>query len=139
MFVHFFQIVTKFLYVCQYVSWLTFLLKLDKYKDISCSGWDIFLNLFVEIPGMFIHYFQIVSNSCMSDRLLVGFFLTEIRLIYVYLLFWMRYLSEYVWRHSFHVCSLVQNIYEILVCLSFCLLAHILKEIMITFFFSSFS
>ena len=33
----------NFLYVCQSVSWLTFLLKLDIYRDISSSWWEIFL------------------------------------------------------------------------------------------------
>ena len=35
MFVHFFEIILIFLYVCQSVIWLTFLLKLNKYWDIS--------------------------------------------------------------------------------------------------------
>ena len=62
-FVHYFGIVTSFLYVFQSVSWLTSLLKLDKYKDISSSGWDIFLKFFGDIPGMLVHYFQIILNS----------------------------------------------------------------------------
>ena len=40
--VHLFKLFLSFLYVCQSVSWLTLLLKLDKYRDISSSGWDIF-------------------------------------------------------------------------------------------------
>ena len=62
MFVHLFQIIMKFVYVCQSVSWLTSLLKLYKYRDVSCSGWDIFLNLFGDIPEMFVHYSQIIKN-----------------------------------------------------------------------------
>ena len=50
------------LYVCQSVSWLTFLLKLDKYRDISSSLRDIFLTFFGRIPGMFVHLFQIILN-----------------------------------------------------------------------------
>ena len=37
MFVHCFQPILNLLYVCQFVSWLTSLLKLDKCKDISSS------------------------------------------------------------------------------------------------------
>ena len=62
MFVHYFKIITYFLYVCQSVSWLTSLLKLDKCRDISGSGWDIFLKFFGDIPGMFLHYFHINVN-----------------------------------------------------------------------------
>ena len=61
-FVHYFQIIPKFLYVCLSVHWLTSLLKLDKYRDISCSWWYIFLNFFGGISGIFLHYFQIISN-----------------------------------------------------------------------------
>ena len=52
----------NYLYVCQSVSWITSLLKLDKSRDISCSGWDVVLIFFGDIPGMFIHYFQIIIN-----------------------------------------------------------------------------
>ena len=62
MFVHMFQIILNFLYVCQSVSWLTSLLKLDKYRDISWSGWDIFLKLFGHILEMVVHYFEIILN-----------------------------------------------------------------------------
>ena len=62
MLVHQFQIIPNFLYVCQSVSWLTHLLKLDKYRDISSSAWDIFLNFFGDISGMLVHYFQIILN-----------------------------------------------------------------------------
>merc|ERR1712081_108394 len=57
-----FQIVLNFLYVCQSVSWLTSLLKLDKSRDISSSGWDIFLNFFGDIPEMLVNNFQIIQN-----------------------------------------------------------------------------
>ena len=50
------------LYVCKLVSWLTSLLISDKYRDISSSGWDIFLKSLGGIPGMFVHYFQIITN-----------------------------------------------------------------------------
>ena len=50
----------NFLYVCQSVSWLTSLLKLDKYKDISSSKWKIFFKLFRDIPWILVHCFQII-------------------------------------------------------------------------------
>ena len=62
MFLHQFQIILNFLYVCQSVSCLTFLLKLDKYRHISSSVWDIFLKFFGGIPGMFGHLFHIILN-----------------------------------------------------------------------------
>ena len=58
MFVHFYQIITNFLYVCQSLSWITYLLKLGQYRDIACSGWDIFMKFFGDIHRMFIHYNQ---------------------------------------------------------------------------------
>ena len=63
------------MYVCQSVSWLTSVLKLDNYRDISGSEWDIFLKFFWDIPGMFLHYFQIITNSlfvCQSFSLLTS-------------------------------------------------------------------
>ena len=62
MLVHLFQIILNFLYVCQYVSWLTSLLKLDKLRDIFSSGWDIFLEFFEDIPETLVHWFQIILN-----------------------------------------------------------------------------
>ena len=52
----------NFLCVCQSVSWPVSLLKLVKYRDISSSGWDIFLKFFGDISGMLVHYFQIILN-----------------------------------------------------------------------------
>ena len=62
MLVHHFQIILNFLYVSQSVSWLTSLLKIHKYRDLSSSGWDIFLKFFGHIPGMLVHYLQIIPN-----------------------------------------------------------------------------
>ena len=42
------QIFLNFWHICQSFSWLTSLLKLDKYRDISSSGWDNFL-IFLDI------------------------------------------------------------------------------------------
>ena len=61
-FLDYFQIIPNFLYVCQSASWLTSLLKLGSYRDISSSVWDIFLKFFGGIPGMFVHLFQIILN-----------------------------------------------------------------------------
>ena len=75
MLVHYFQIILNFLYVCQSVSWLTHLLKLDKYRDISSSAGDIFLNSFGDILWMLVHYFQIILNFmyvCQSVCLLTS-------------------------------------------------------------------
>ena len=60
--IHYYQIILKFFYVCQSVIWFTSLLKLDKYKDIYCSGWNISLDFFGDIPGMLVHLFQIILN-----------------------------------------------------------------------------
>ena len=38
MFVHQIKIILNFLYVCHSVSWLTYLMKLCQYRDISSSG-----------------------------------------------------------------------------------------------------
>ena len=59
----------------QSVNWLTSLLKLDKYRDISCSGWCIFLKYFGHIPEMFLHYFQMLKiflYVCQSVTLLTS-------------------------------------------------------------------
>ena len=59
---HFLQMITNFLYVCQSISWLTWLLKLGQYRDISSSQWGILLKCFGDISGMLVHYFQIILN-----------------------------------------------------------------------------
>ena len=59
----------------------------------------------------------------------LAYFLTEIRQIWGYLQFWMRYLFETFWRHSLDVGTLVPNNCEFLVCLSVCQLANFLTEI----------
>ena len=52
MLTHKFQIILNFLYVCQSVICLTYLLILHKYRDNSSSGWDIFLKFLGDILGM---------------------------------------------------------------------------------------
>ena len=74
-FLHYFQIISNFLYVCQSISWLTSLLKLGQYRDNSCSGWDIFLKFYGHIPDMFVHLFWNLQNFlyvCQSISLLTN-------------------------------------------------------------------
>ena len=43
MFVDYFQIILNFFYVCQSISWLTPLLKIDKYTtDMHVRNWEPF-------------------------------------------------------------------------------------------------
>ena len=72
MLVHMFQIILIFLNVCQSGSWLTSLMKSDKFRDISRSGWDIFLNVYGHIPGMLVLMFKIIQIFCMSVSLIVA-------------------------------------------------------------------
>ena len=77
MFIHNLQIITNFLFVCQSFSWLTSLMKLGQYRDISCPGQDIFLKTFGGNPGMFLHYFKIITNFlyvCQSFSWLTSLF-----------------------------------------------------------------
>ena len=67
-----FNIIQHILYVCQSVSWLTSLLKLDKYRDISGSGWDIFLKFLETFLGCCYTISKYFWNSCMSVSLLFG-------------------------------------------------------------------
>ena len=46
MLAHQFQIIQNFLYFCQSGSWLTSLLKVGKYRDVSYSWWFFFLIFF---------------------------------------------------------------------------------------------
>ena len=62
MFVHLFQIILNFLYVCQSASWLTSLLKLGSYRDISSSVGDISLNFFGGFPGLNLYQIKIIWN-----------------------------------------------------------------------------
>ena len=50
------------MYVCQSVSWLTFLLELGQYRYISCTGWDILLKKFGGFPGMILLLILIIPN-----------------------------------------------------------------------------
>ena len=130
MLVHKLQITLNFLYVCQSVSWLTSLLKLDKYRHISSSGWDIFLNCFGDIPGMLVHYIQIILNI-LYVRQSVGW-LTSLLELYKYRdtssSGWEIFL-KFLWIHSWDVGTLFPNNPEFNVCLSVCLFAYFLTKI----------
>ena len=65
-YLHFIRII---LFVLQSASWLTSLLKLGKYRDVSCPGWDIFFKYFGDLPGMFFTLFlkiKIFLYVCLS-------------------------------------------------------------------------
>ena len=66
--------------------------------------------------------------ACLSVCQL-AYFLTEITQILGYLQFWIRYLSEFFWTHSWDIGTLAQNNSEFLVCLSYCQMAYFLTEI----------
>ena len=63
------------------VSWLTSLLKLDKYRDISISERDIFLKVWEDIPWMLVQNFQIILDFLYVCQSVSYYFLTEIRQI----------------------------------------------------------
>ena len=129
MFVHLFQIVVNFLYVCQSVSWLTSLLKLFKYRDISTSGRDIFLKFSGHIPGMLAHWLQIILKFWYVCQSVI--WLTCLLKLYKYRDIsssgWNIFLK--FWWHSWDVGTLVPYTSEFLACLSVCYLADLLTEI----------
>ena len=80
MFLHEFQILLNFLYVCRSVSWFTSLLKLDKYRDISSSGWDFFLNFLEAFLECLYNRSKPSWFSCMSVGLLPYLIIINIRI-----------------------------------------------------------
>ena len=117
------------MYVCQSVSWLTSLVTLYKYRDISSSGRNIFLNFSRDIPGMLIHLCQIIQNFlcvCQSVN-----WLTSLLKLYKY-----RDISSSgrdiflnFLRHSWDICTLFPSNYEFHICLSVCFFAYFLTKI----------
>ena len=93
--------------MCQSVSLLISLLKLDKYRDITNLDEISFWNFLETFLGCWYTISKLFQISCMSVSLLVCYFLTEIRQIWGYLHFWMIYLSEIFLRHSLDIGSLV--------------------------------
>ena len=69
-----FQIIQNFLHVCQSISWLNSVLKLNKYRDISSSGWDKFLisDFLKTFLGCCYTSSKLFKISCVSASLLVG-------------------------------------------------------------------
>ena len=78
---------------CQSVSWLTSILKWDKYRDIPTSGWNMFLNYLVDIPGVQVNLFQIIQKFLYVCKW--AYFLTGTGQTWGYLQFWMKYLSTF--------------------------------------------
>ena len=121
------------MYVCQSVIWLTFLLKLHKYRDISSSGWDVFLKFFGDIPGMLVDWFQKILNIlyvCQS----IGWLTSLLKLGYY------RDISSSgwdIWIHSWDIPTIVPNIFKFFVCLSVCSLLYFLAKIQLTLDISS--
>ena len=86
---------------------------------------EIFLRNSQDISGLFPSHSEFLV--CLSVCQL-AYFLTEIRPIWGYLQFQMRYLFVNFSRHSWDGGELVPNILESLVCLSVCQLAFFLTE-----------
>ena len=60
-FLHKFKITLNIWFICHSVRYFAYLLILGQCRDSSCSGWDIFLKFYGDIPGIFLHYFKIIS------------------------------------------------------------------------------
>ena len=93
--------------------WLSPLLDEMYFKNFWRHSWDVCT--------------LIQNNSeflvCLSVCQL-AYFLTEIIQIQGYLQFWKKYLPDIFWRHSWDVCTLIQNNSEFLICLSVCYRGH---------------
>ena len=59
-------------HVCLSICLFAYFLTKIRQRDISGSGWDIFLEFFGGIPDMLVHWFQIILIFCMSVSLVVG-------------------------------------------------------------------
>ena len=112
-----FQIFFKFP-VCLSVCLFAYFLTKIRQKDISSSGWDIFLKIFEDIPGRLLHYSQMITHLlyvCKSVS-----WLTSLLKLNKYLgnpQLWTRYLSEIYWRYSWDVPTLIPKNSDYLVCL----------------------
>ena len=83
MLVHKYQINMTFLCVCQSRNWLASLLKVDKYMDISSSGWDIFLIILEIFLGCWYTCYKWFWISCLSVSLFVCLLPSKIRQRYI--------------------------------------------------------
>ena len=129
MFLQLYQIILKFLYVCQSVIWLTSLMKLHKLRNLQL--WMRYLSEISwrhsqDFDTLFPNNFEF--SLCLSVCQL-AYFLTEIRSIQGYLKLWMRFLSEIFWRFSQDISGLFPNYLNNFVSLSVCQLAYFLTEI----------
>ena len=113
--------------VCQLAYFLTEIRQIQRYLQfwmkyvseiLGKQSWDV--------PKLVTNIFKFFV--CLSICQL-AYFLTKIRPIQVYLLYWMRYLSEKFWRLSWNKFTINSNNSEFLVCLSVCQLAYFLTEI----------
>ena len=98
------------------------LLKLDKWSDLPCSEWDIFLKLFWYIPWMLVHYCQIITNFLFVFQSFNWF--TSLMKLGKYgdeTSFWN------FWRHSWDIGTLVWNSSESF-CMSVSLVVGILPQ-----------
>ena len=69
-----------FFCVHKYISRLTFLLKLGQYRDISSSGWEIFLK----------NFWRLSWNICILDRNNLEFFCMSVSLLVGLFPYWLR-------------------------------------------------
>ena len=113
--------------VCQLA---TSLLKLDKFQ------YHLHFQMGYLFENFWGHSLDVCTLIQKNSQFLVclsvcqlAYFLTEIRQIWGYLQFCMRYLSEFFLRNPFNVFALVPNLFKFLVCLSVCDLAYLLTKI----------
>ena len=59
-------------HVCLSICLFAYFLTKIRQRDISGSGWCIFLEFFGGIPDMLVHWFQIIQIFCLSVSLVVG-------------------------------------------------------------------
>ena len=127
MFLHFYQIITNFLYVCQLAYFLTEIKLIQGYLQFQMRyPSEIFWRQSKAISGPFPNYseFFVCLSACQ-----LTYFLTESRQVQGYLKFCIRYLSAIFWRHFLYVDTPIPNKSEFLVCLSVCQLTYFLNEI----------
>ena len=108
------------------VSWLTSILKIGKHSGISSFGGHLSLNCFLETFLLcFYNSFKLLNISCTAclSVCLLPYILTKNRPTQWYLHFLMECLFDFL--NIFQdICTLVQNDYKFLLCLSVRFLAH---------------
>ena len=106
------------LLVCQLAYFLTEIKLIQGYLQFQMRYLsEIFWTHSQDITLQFENHFDFFV--CLSVCQL-AYFLTEIKLIWGYLQFWIRYLSENFWRLSSNIFPVNPNNFEFLVCLSVC-------------------